>query len=78
MTTKSEFLEEEVEEILEFFQYSHLPNHLQAVSRPFCELATKFATTLPTNNEKVMALRNLLLAKDCAVRAVGFTKKGII
>jgi len=27
------------ERILQFFAYEHLPPHLQAVSRPFCELA---------------------------------------
>lgn len=57
-------------EILKFFKYDHLPEKLQEISRQFCELAFKMATTLPYNAELEMALRKLLEAKDCAVRAV--------
>jgi hypothetical protein len=48
------------------------PKHLQAVSKPFGDLATQIETTLPSNQEKTVALRKLLEAKDCAVRAVLF------
>jgi hypothetical protein len=54
--------------VLKFFEYAHLPDHLQAVSRPFCELATTIADG-PQNAETTVALRKLLEAKDCAVRA---------
>lgn len=54
--------------LLQFFEYKHLPEHLQSVSRPFGELA-EFIATLPDNPEKTTALRKLLEAKDCAVRA---------
>lgn len=57
-----------VEPILQFFQYSHLPAHLQAVSKPFCELASDILD-LPRNPERTVALRKLLEAKDAAVRA---------
>lgn len=57
------------EHILQFFQYAHLPAHLQQVSAPFCELANHIATTLPRNPERTVALRKLLEAKDAAVRA---------
>lgn len=55
--------------ILRFFHYSHLPASLQAVSRPFCELAAHIISTLPRNAERFVALRKLLEAKDAAVRA---------
>jgi hypothetical protein len=58
--------------LLQFFAYAHLPSHLQTVSMPFGELADQLAKTLPDNPEKTVALRKLLEAKDCAVRAVLF------
>jgi len=57
--------------LMQFFAYDHLPEHLQAVSRPFGELA-KVVETLPSNPERSTALRKLLEAKDCAVRALLF------
>lgn len=56
--------------ILQHFQYAHLPEKLQQVSKPFCTLAWKVARTLPHNAETSTALRKLLEAKDAAVRAV--------
>lgn len=53
----------------QFFTYAHLPPHLQPVSRPFCDLAQHIIDTLPANPERTVALRKLLEAKDCAVRA---------
>lgn len=53
-----------------FFGYAHLPEHLQAVSRPFGELAAQVVETLPRNPERTVALRKLLEAKDAAVRAL--------
>jgi hypothetical protein len=58
--------------LLQFFTYAHLPAHLQAVSKPFGELASLLDISLPANPEKTTALRKLLEAKDCAVRAVLF------
>lgn len=58
--------------LMQFFAYAHLPPHLQAVSKPFGELAESIESTLPSNPEKSTALRKLLEAKDCAVRAVLF------
>lgn len=57
-------------DLLQFFTWSHLPEHLQDVSRPFSDLAYRIASTLPRNPERTAALRKLLEAKDCAVRAV--------
>ena len=55
--------------LLQFFEYAHLPAPLQAVSKPFGELAQHIEKTLPNNPEKTTALRKLLESKDAAVRA---------
>jgi len=60
---------EKSEHIIQFFAYSHLPPHLQAVSKPFGELADKILE-LPRNPERTVALRKLLEAKDAAVRSL--------
>lgn len=57
------------EPIMQFFAYAHLPSHLQEVSKPFGDLATKLEAELPRNAERSVALRKLLEAKDAAVRA---------
>lgn len=57
------------EPIMKYFEYDHLPEELQAVSRPFCELAHHVFKTLPRNAERTVALRKLLEGKDAAVRA---------
>jgi hypothetical protein len=56
--------------ISQFFTYDHLPEKLQVVSKPFCELAQTIVATLPRNPERTVALRKLMEAKDCAVRAL--------
>jgi hypothetical protein len=56
--------------LLQFFAFEHLPDHLKPVSQQFCQLAHEMATMLPPNPESTTALRKLLEAKDCAVRAV--------
>lgn len=55
--------------LLQFFEYGHLPSTLQAISKPFCDLALQVVKNLPSNPERATALRKLLEAKDCAVRA---------
>lgn len=75
----------QTEHILQFFSYEHLPPHLQAVSKAFCDLAriivgdlglgtgadvTVAQFPLPRNQERTVALRKLLEAKDAAVRAL--------
>lgn len=56
--------------MLQFFTYGHLPQNLAEVSKPFCDLANHIVSTLPSNPERTVALRKLLEAKDCAVRAL--------
>jgi hypothetical protein len=55
--------------ILQFFHYEHLPEKLQAASKPFCDLAFHLVSTLPHNPERTVALRKLLEAKDASVQA---------
>jgi hypothetical protein len=55
--------------IMKYFEYQHLPEHLQAISKPFCETALWMSKDIPDGPEKSAGLRKLLEAKDCAVRA---------
>jgi hypothetical protein len=57
------------EALLQFFAYEHLPEPLQGISAPFGKLAGWIVQELPRNPERTVALRKLLEAKDCAVRA---------
>ena len=56
--------------ILQYFTYYHLPDSLQQVSKPICELAKKLDEELPDGPEKSAGLRKLLEAKDCFVRTI--------
>jgi hypothetical protein len=58
-----------VAQLLELFAYEHLPEHLQAISKQFHDLAWNMAQQ-PTQRgaEQTTCLRKLLEAKDCAVR----------
>lgn len=58
-----------IDRLMQFFAYSHLPEKLQAISKPFGDMAQWIIDTLPMNPERTVALRKLLEAKDCAVRA---------
>lgn len=59
----------EASPILRYFNYLHLPEHLQDVSKMFCVLAEDLENLLPAGPEKSVALRKLLEAKDAAVRS---------
>lgn len=54
--------------ILRYFAYAHLPPKLQAVSKDFATLANVIDQRFADGPEKVVCLRKLLEAKDCAVR----------
>lgn len=56
-------------QIMQYFEYSHLPPHLQKVSKPIGVLAEEMDRLLPNGAEKSAGLRKLLEAKDCLVRA---------
>ncbi|MGW6498559.1 hypothetical protein [Nonomuraea angiospora] len=55
--------------IARYFEYAHLPQHLQAVSKPCHDLAEQMIRELPDGPELTAGLRKLLEAKDCFVRA---------
>jgi len=56
------------EPILKYFEYEHLPKTLQKISAPFSKMANNIMK-LPRSAERSAALRKLLDAKDCTVRA---------
>jgi len=77
MTTDRESLETKLP-TLRHFRCDHLPEHLRAVSEPFCFLAESFARGSSDSAESgeyvdfvelEVALRKLLEAKDAAVRS---------
>jgi hypothetical protein len=55
--------------ILQYFEFGHLPPNLQDVARQSGELAVAMALQLPAGEELSAGLRKLLEAKDCFVRA---------
>jgi hypothetical protein len=57
------------EYLLQFFRFSHLRDELKPISRDFALAAFGVVERLPRNPERTTALRKLLEAKDCAVRA---------
>lgn len=63
-----------VASLLSFFEFGHLPENLQLVVVDFHRLANDLANEMERNTrhpaELTAALRKLLEAKDCAVRAV--------
>ena len=58
-----------ISEVMKYFAYAHLPEKLQAVSKPIGELAEALDAQLPDCAEKSVGLRKLLEAKDAFVRA---------
>ncbi len=52
-----------------WFEFQHLPEHLQTISEPFASLADFVIKNVPPGEEQTVALRKLLEAKDAAVRA---------
>ena len=55
--------------IIKYFEYGHLPEHLQKISKPICDIAVQYDEKLPDCAEKAVGLRKLLEAKDALVRA---------
>lgn len=58
------------EMMLRHFTFDHLPERLQLISAPFRRLALRVSDGSTAGPETTTALRKLLEAKDCAVRAV--------
>lgn len=56
-------------QLLELFEYKHLPPHLQEISKKFHDLAWDMALQQTERGaEQTTCLRKLLEGKDCAVR----------
>lgn len=55
--------------ILRYFEYKHLPEKLQAISKPVSDMAHTMVSSLADGPELTAGLRKLLEAKDCFVRA---------
>lgn len=60
---------------IQFFDYEHLPEGLQEVAKPLCELAKLMEEKLPDGPEKSAGMRKLLEAKDCFVRSIITVKR---
>ena len=54
---------------IQYFEYKHLPEKLQAISKPLGDLAQWAEEMIPDGPEKSAGMRKLLEAKDCFVRA---------
>ena len=55
--------------IMRYFEFDHLPDHLQEISKKFYDLAWMVDESLLPSEEAEVCLRKLLEAKDAAVRA---------
>ena len=58
--------------ILRYFEYKHLPQPLQDVSKPFHDLAHELYYSARSSQDEIeciVGLRKLLEAKDCFVRS---------
>ena len=55
--------------LLKFFEYKHLPESLQGISKPCADLAWAMFGNVGNNAEFTAGLRKLLEAKDCFVRS---------
>lgn len=56
-------------QLLRWFDYGHLPPHLQLISAVTSNAAAMMVKALPDGPELSAGLRHLLEAKDCFVRA---------
>ena len=57
------------ERLMKWFEYKHLPEHLQSTSSHFYKFANIIVENIEPGAERTVALRKLLESKDAAVRA---------
>ena len=55
--------------MLEFFEYRDLPSHLWELGKQFWKMADWIRRNIPSNEERNIAFRKLLEAKEHALRA---------
>ena len=58
------------EDVQKLFQYDHLPEYLQVVSKDFYSLALAIINTVPEGPMRTKALNDLWQSKNWAVAAV--------
>lgn len=75
MTTPWQDRHPSVAHFAPLFTYAHLPEHLQAISKPRAALADDMLRALPDGPELTVGLRKLLEAKDAFVRQAVITKE---
>lgn len=69
-------LTDEDNEIIQFFDYSHLPSSMvRNTSKRFGDFVTEILSSVEASNERTVMLRKMLEAKDCAVRSMIITLK---
>jgi hypothetical protein len=61
-----------MKQFLQFFKTDGLPPATVPAAKQFFELARQLADTLPANPESTVAMRKLMEARDCVVRAMAF------
>lgn len=59
----------EVDPLIKFFQFEHLPEKLKVISSVFWDAAHKICAMTHPSAERTVALRKLLESKDAAVRS---------
>ncbi len=60
----------------EWFNYQHLPEHLQAASKLFYDVAVAMEELCPTNSDqRTIAFQKLIEVKDAYVRACILNKR---
>ncbi|MGI9499722.1 MAG: hypothetical protein ACR2P3_06770, partial [Geminicoccaceae bacterium] len=68
--TDQDWIAAAIKETFTYFSYTHLPGHLQDVSKDYHQLAERTIDRAPGRLQTLHSLERLLEAKDCAVRAV--------
>jgi len=58
-----------IQDAISWFDYEHLPKHLQGFSKQCALLAESLLAQLPDSPQLALGLQKLLEAKDCFVRA---------
>lgn len=64
--------QDRVSRLMRYFEYKHLPESLQAASKPFCEVANAIFERRESCHDLMqveIALTHLLVAKDALVRS---------
>lgn len=61
-----------MKQFLQFFRTDSIAPAAVPAGKAFFELARQLVDTLPANPESTVAMRKLMEARDCAIRAITF------